>query len=116
LCAVFLESQESETKEIVPIEPEQDIVPQVLISHFFLMTDASFSINIDNEMSYHCAYSLPAVALTLENKNWPLLKHTIERLASDMQYKVRRTVASSLHELAFILGRDIATGTLNTNL
>jgi serine/threonine-protein phosphatase 4 regulatory subunit 1 len=103
------ESQESETKEIVPIEPEQDIVPQVLISHFFLMTDASFSINIDNEMSYHCAYSLPAVALTLENKNWPLLKHTIERLASDMQYKVRRTVASSLHELAFILGRDIAT-------
>jgi serine/threonine-protein phosphatase 4 regulatory subunit 1 len=109
LCDVFLESQESETKEIVPIEPEQDIVPQVLISHFFLMTDASFSINIDNEMSYHCAYSLPAVALTLENKNWPLLKHTIERLASDMQYKVRRTVASSLHELAFILGRDIAT-------
>ncbi|KAJ3665913.1 hypothetical protein Zmor_001377 [Zophobas morio] len=103
------ESHPPELTELVPTEPEQDIVPQVLINHFILMTDSSFSINIDNEMSYHCAYSLPAVALTLENKNWPLLKHTIERLASDMQYKVRRTVASSLHELASILGQDIAT-------
>ncbi|RZB38856.1 serine/threonine-protein phosphatase 4 regulatory subunit 1, partial [Asbolus verrucosus] len=106
---VISESDASEVKEAVPTEQEQDIVPQVLINHFFLMTDSSFAINIDNEMSYHCAYSLPAVALTLENKNWPLLKHTIERLASDMQYKVRRTLASSLHELALILGRDIAT-------
>ncbi|XP_044269885.1 serine/threonine-protein phosphatase 4 regulatory subunit 1-like isoform X2 [Tribolium madens] len=98
-----------DSKEIAKTEPEQDIVPQVLISHYFLMTDPSFSINIDNEMSYHCAYSLPAIALTLENKNWPLLKRTIEFLASDMHYKVRRTVASSLHELAFILGEDIAS-------
>lgn len=73
------------------------------------MTDSSFTIVIDNEMPYHCAYSLPAVALTLKNSNWPLLKKTIERLAGDMQYKVRRTVASSLHELAVIFGRDIAS-------
>ncbi|XP_015832998.1 serine/threonine-protein phosphatase 4 regulatory subunit 1 isoform X2 [Tribolium castaneum] len=99
----------SESKEVAKTEPVQDIVPQVLISHYFLMTDSSFSSNIDNEMSYHCAYSLPAIALTLENKNWPLLKRTIELLASDMHYKVRRTVASSLHELAFILGQDIAS-------
>lgn len=96
-------------KESEKKPPEQDIVPEVLINHFFLMTDATFSINIDNEMSYYCAYSLPAVALTLESKSWPLLKNTIECLASDMQYKVRRTVASSLHELASIMGRDIAT-------
>lgn len=89
--------------------PDQDIVPEILISHFILMTDSSFAVNVDNEMAYHCAYSLPAVALTLESKNWPLLKHTIERLAIDMQYKVRRTLASSLHELAQIFGRDVAT-------
>lgn len=94
------------------IEPPQHIVPQLLIDHFVSMTDPNLAQNTDNEMAYHCAYSLPAVALTLGSKNWYLLKDTVEVLAANMQYKVRRTVASSLHELAMILGPDIATNNL----
>lgn len=76
------------------------------------MTNPLVAQETDNDMAFHCAYSLPAVALTLGSENWDLLKKTVETLASDMQYKVRRTVASSLHELAVILGPEIATNNL----
>ncbi|KAG5900679.1 hypothetical protein JTB14_005944 [Gonioctena quinquepunctata] len=93
----------------VALQPAQDVVPQPLIDHYVLMTDPSLSVKIDNEMTYHCAYSLPAVASTLGSNNWHLLKNTVEALAGDMQYKVRKTVASGLHELASILGPEEAT-------
>ena len=48
------------------------------------------------------------MALTLGRANWPLLRETYESLANDMQWKVRRTVASSIHELGVILGEEIA--------
>ena len=48
------------------------------------------------------------MALTLGRANWPLLRETYESLANDMQWKVRRTVASSIHELGVILGQEIA--------
>ncbi|KAK5642612.1 hypothetical protein RI129_008779 [Pyrocoelia pectoralis] len=92
--------------------PQQAIVPQILIDHFVSMTDANLGQDSNNEMAYHCAYSLPAVALTLGSDNWHLLKSTVEVLAANMQYRVRRTVASSLYELAVILGPDIATNNL----
>lgn len=43
----------------------QHIVPKLLIDHFVSMTDPSLAVNTDNDMAYHCAFSLPAVALTL---------------------------------------------------
>ena len=36
------------------------------------------------------------------------MKETYETLANDMQWKVRRTLASSIHELAVILGEAVA--------
>ena len=46
------------------------------------------------------------MALTIGRLNWPLLRDTYHNLASDMQWKVRRTLASSLHEMGVILGPD----------
>ncbi|GLV33903.1 Protein phosphatase 2A at 29B [Carabus blaptoides fortunei] len=89
-------------------ESVQQIVPKLLIDHFVSMTDPNLAANTDNDMAYHCAFSLPAVALTLGRNNWSMLKKTCEMLAGDMQYKIRKTVASSLHELALILGQDMA--------
>jgi hypothetical protein len=43
---------------------------------------------VDNDIARHCAFSLPAVALTLGRANWPLIKETYESLANDMQWKV----------------------------
>jgi len=99
--------QQAEVKE-----PQQHIVPQLLIDYFISMTDPNIAEDTDDDIAYHCAYSLPAVALTLGSNNWHLLKDTVETLAASMQYKVRRTLACSLHELAVILGPDIASSFL----
>lgn len=50
--------------------PTQEIVPQMLIDHFISMTDIEVVGNTDNDMAYHCAFSLPAVALTLGKLNY----------------------------------------------
>jgi serine/threonine-protein phosphatase 4 regulatory subunit 1 len=63
----------------------QDIVPQQLIDHFVSMTHPSQVQTTDNEIAHHCAFSLPAVALTLGRDNWFLLKDAYDALASDMQ-------------------------------
>ena len=91
-----------------PPEVEQDIVPQLLIDHYVSMIDPSRAQTVDSEIARHCAFALPAVALTLGRANWPLVKDTYDALASDMQWKVRRTLASSIHELGIILGDDAA--------
>ena len=90
-----------------PPATRQRIVPQLLVDHYVSMTDPSRAQTVDNDIARHCAFSLPAVTLTLGRRNWPLLRETHETLANDMQWKVRRTVASSIHELGVILGEEI---------
>ncbi|XP_064467048.1 serine/threonine-protein phosphatase 4 regulatory subunit 1-like isoform X2 [Ornithodoros turicata] len=87
---------------------DQDIVPIDLLERYQTMTDPELAQNLDSEICRHCAFSLPAVALTLGRHFWPCLRATYDALASDMQWKVRRIVASCLHELATILGARIA--------
>jgi serine/threonine-protein phosphatase 4 regulatory subunit 1 len=53
----------------------QEIVPPVLIDHFVSMA-SPMARAVDSEISHHCAFSLPAVVLTLGRENWPLLKKT----------------------------------------
>ncbi|XP_068209835.1 serine/threonine-protein phosphatase 4 regulatory subunit 1-like [Palaemon carinicauda] len=90
----------------------QDIVPKTLLEHYISMTDPMRAETVDSELTRHCAYSLPAVALTLGRENWPVLKDTYETLAGDMHWKVRRTLAFSIHELAVILGEEISQSDL----
>lgn len=95
-----------------PIKSQEfvnDIVPSILIQYFVSMTDSEQASNAEDDLAYHCAFSLPAVALTLGRSNWHMLAQTCATLAADLQYKVRRTLASSLHELALILGEELAT-------
>lgn len=87
--------------------PNQGQIPQSLLDKFTSMTQISLAQTVDAEIAKHCAYSLPAVAYTLGRSNWSCLKETYETLASDMQWKVRRTLAFSIHELAVILGEEI---------
>ncbi|XP_076263074.1 serine/threonine-protein phosphatase 4 regulatory subunit 1-like isoform X2 [Rhynchophorus ferrugineus] len=86
-------------------KPSQDVVPQVLVDKFILMAQGENNTD-DYDLSYLCAYSLPAVILTLGKENWSLLKDTAVTLAGHKSYKIRRIVASSLHELANILGQE----------
>nr|XP_015208909.1 PREDICTED: serine/threonine-protein phosphatase 4 regulatory subunit 1 [Lepisosteus oculatus] len=91
---------------------QQDVVPQALLDQYLSMTDPSRAQTVDTEIAKHCAYSLPGVALTLGRQNWHCLRDTYETLASDMQWKVRRTLAFSIHELAVILGDQLTAADL----
>ncbi|XP_039768762.1 ankyrin repeat domain-containing protein 60 isoform X3 [Ornithorhynchus anatinus] len=90
----------------------QDIIPQPLLDQYLSMTDPARAQTVDTDITKHCAYSLPGVALTLGRKNWHCLKDTYETLASDVQWKVRRTLAFSIHELAVILGDQLTAADL----
>uniref|UniRef100_A0A8C3IIU7 Putative WW-binding domain-containing protein n=1 Tax=Chrysemys picta bellii TaxID=8478 RepID=A0A8C3IIU7_CHRPI len=99
-----------------PIEVDksklQDIIPQPLLDQYLSMTDPARAQTVDTEIAKHCAYSLPGVALTLGRQNWHCLKDTYETLAADVQWKVRRTLAFSIHELAVILGDQLTAADL----
>nr|XP_055228823.1 serine/threonine-protein phosphatase 4 regulatory subunit 1-like isoform X2 [Gorilla gorilla gorilla] len=90
----------------------QDVIPQPLLDQYVSMTDPARAQTVDTDIAKHCAYSLPGVALTLGRQNWHCLKDTYETLASDVQWKVRRTLAFSIHELAVILGDQLTAADL----
>uniref|UniRef100_A0A663MXE9 Putative WW-binding domain-containing protein n=1 Tax=Athene cunicularia TaxID=194338 RepID=A0A663MXE9_ATHCN len=94
------------------IDDPDDIIPQPLLDQYLSMTDPARAQTVDTEIAKHCAYSLPGVALTLGRQNWHCLKDTYETLASDVQWKVRRTLAFSIHELAVILGDQLTAADL----
>ncbi|XP_061166602.1 serine/threonine-protein phosphatase 4 regulatory subunit 1-like isoform X2 [Saccostrea echinata] len=96
-----------ETMDEASLAQMQDIVPQSLLESYLGMVDPSRAQTVDTEITKHCAYNLPAVAYTLGRKNWNCIKVLYDKLASDMQWKVRRTLAFSIHEMAIILGDDI---------
>uniref|UniRef100_A0A915LDY7 Serine/threonine-protein phosphatase 4 regulatory subunit 1 n=1 Tax=Romanomermis culicivorax TaxID=13658 RepID=A0A915LDY7_ROMCU len=85
----------------------QDIIPQALLDQFLSMVEPSRAQAVENEISRHCAFNFPAVAFTIGRKHWPMIKPTYLALANDMQWKVRRTLAFSIHNLAAILGPEI---------
>ncbi|XP_027566396.1 serine/threonine-protein phosphatase 4 regulatory subunit 1-like isoform X3 [Pipra filicauda] len=111
--SVFLRKEQEDNP---PFEDDkskfQDIIPQPLLDQYLSMTDPARAQTVDTEIAKHCAYSLPGVALTLGRQNWHCLKDTYETLASDVQWKVRRTLAFSIHELAVILGDQLTAADL----
>uniref|UniRef100_A0A1I7VB88 Serine/threonine-protein phosphatase 4 regulatory subunit 1 n=1 Tax=Loa loa TaxID=7209 RepID=A0A1I7VB88_LOALO len=84
----------------------QMVIPQDLLDSFVHMV--SPCNNADGEINRQCAHSFPAVAFTLGRNNWPCIMGTYKQLASDMQWRVRHILASSIHEIAAIIGEENA--------
>uniref|UniRef100_A0A8C9WG98 Serine/threonine-protein phosphatase 4 regulatory subunit 1-like n=1 Tax=Scleropages formosus TaxID=113540 RepID=A0A8C9WG98_SCLFO len=109
-----------DTKETTELRPDSslppaslpNVIPQQLLDQYLSMTDPARAQTVDTEIAKHCAFSLPGVALTLGRQNWHCLKDTYETLATDVQWKVRRTLAFSIHELAVILGDQLTAADL----
>jgi hypothetical protein len=59
-----------------------------------------------------CAFNLPAVALTLGRDQWPQLRDYYLTLCRDKVDKVRQSLASSMHEIANIIGPQQAADDL----
>nr|XP_021409270.1 serine/threonine-protein phosphatase 4 regulatory subunit 1 isoform X3 [Lonchura striata domestica] len=111
--SVFLRKEQENNPSLEDDKSKlQDIIPQPLLDQYLSMTDPARAQTVDTEIAKHCAYSLPGVALTLGRQNWHCLKDTYETLASDVQWKVRRTLAFSIHELAVILGDQLTAADL----
>uniref|UniRef100_A0A6Q2YXH5 WW-binding domain-containing protein n=1 Tax=Esox lucius TaxID=8010 RepID=A0A6Q2YXH5_ESOLU len=109
---VEVEEMETEARESPPDSPVLNVIPQPLLDQYLSMTDPARAQTVDTEIAKHCAFSLPGVALTLGRQNWHCLKDTYETLATDVQWKVRRTLAFSIHELAVILGDQLTAADL----
>ncbi|XP_061796207.2 serine/threonine-protein phosphatase 4 regulatory subunit 1 isoform X1 [Nerophis lumbriciformis] len=116
LVSELIESVEEEGKDDSVFEDkpkiQQNVIPQQLLDQYLSMTDPTRAQTVDTEIAKHCAFSLPGVALTLGRQNWHCLKDTYETLATDVQWKVRRTLAFSIHELAVILGDQLTAADL----
>ena len=70
------------------------------------MVDTNNQNTLDAEMNYNCAYNFPAIALTLGKTNWKYVSGLYKKLAEDLSWRVRQTLAYSIHELAQILGTE----------
>ncbi|CAF3937743.1 unnamed protein product [Adineta steineri] len=79
------------------------ILPIELLDYYTNLVEQSYSSGVETDIVHQGAHTFPAVALTLTNKNWHLIKDVHRKFAEDLQWKVRRTLAYSLHALAEIL-------------
>uniref|UniRef100_M4BY62 Serine/threonine-protein phosphatase 4 regulatory subunit 1 n=1 Tax=Hyaloperonospora arabidopsidis (strain Emoy2) TaxID=559515 RepID=M4BY62_HYAAE len=66
------------------------------------------------DIKFHCAFNFPAVASILGAADWLKLSAAFELLHNDTYWKIRRSFAYSLHELARILGQGITETQLAT--
>lgn len=96
---------------------EKDQVTDELVDHFISMaTTAATQLGGSGEVDikFHCAFNFPAIVSILGVAQWDKLSPTFELLHNDTFWKIRRSFAYSLHELARILGQGITETQLAT--
>eukprot|EP01095_Lingulamoeba_sp_RSL-Kostka_P007241 TRINITY_DN2290_c0_g3_i1.p1 TRINITY_DN2290_c0_g3~~TRINITY_DN2290_c0_g3_i1.p1 ORF type:complete len:633 (-),score=172.21 TRINITY_DN2290_c0_g3_i1:207-2105(-) len=87
-------------------------ISMVLLNLYKDMINGSKSPYGDSDTIMYCAFSFPGVLLTLGKNKWEELKDMYLSLCKDIQWKVRRTLSHSLHEVAKIVGTEIAEAEL----
>jgi serine/threonine-protein phosphatase 4 regulatory subunit 1 len=96
---------------------DKEQVTDELVGHFTSMaTTAASQLGGSGEVDikFHCAFNFPAVVSILGAADWLKLSPTFELLHNDTFWKIRRSFAYSLHELARILGQGITETQLAT--
>eukprot|EP01112_Ceratiomyxa_fruticulosa_P007078 TRINITY_DN1827_c0_g1_i1.p1 TRINITY_DN1827_c0_g1~~TRINITY_DN1827_c0_g1_i1.p1 ORF type:complete len:649 (-),score=104.29 TRINITY_DN1827_c0_g1_i1:162-2108(-) len=97
------------------------VTPKLLRYYTSMVSDTSSSSTSgagagkyggDTEIITFCAFNFPAVLFTVGSGRWSELSDSYFTLCNDLQWKVRRTLSYSLHEIAKILG----TATTETSL
>jgi serine/threonine-protein phosphatase 4 regulatory subunit 1 len=81
-------------------------IDKSLVSYYLSMGDPRRS-SFNSDVAFHWAYNFPAVLVTLGREKWPELKRLYKILVKDNQWKVRKTLSYSLHEVAKILGPEL---------
>lgn len=86
---------------------DADSVSSQLLDHYLSMVEGTKNQYGDSDTVRYCAFSFPGVLLTLGKEKWNVLKDVYSTLSQDLQWKVRRTLSHSLHEVANILGTEL---------
>ena len=68
----------------------------------------------DGDIALYCAHAFPGVLFTIGGQRWGELSDLYLLLVKDLQWKVRETLAHSLHEVAKLVGQSVAERTLLT--
>ncbi|KAI8597809.1 armadillo-type protein [Dissophora ornata] len=84
---------------------EKEKVPDSLLTHFLSMGQQP---GTEHELAVMCAFSFPAVILTAGRSKWEQMKPVYMTLAGTFRSPIRRSLACSLHEVARILGPELA--------
>ncbi|CAN0278923.1 unnamed protein product, partial [Discosporangium mesarthrocarpum] len=81
-----------------------DAVTEDLVQYFTSTAiEHSGDPGADADLRLYCAFSFPAVVLTLGAGRWGLLREAFESLVRDHNWCVRKTLSHSLHEVAKVL-------------
>jgi len=82
-----------------------------------IFTDMAFqSDGGDSDFAEYCAFSFPAVVQVMGPTRWGELDDAYATLLKDVQWKVRRSLSYSLHEIAKIIGTEHSEKSLVTAL
>ena len=87
--------------------PAEHISKDLLLLFAQLANPANPSAS-DSDIAYYCAFNFPGVVQAVGASRWGELSEAFGTLATQIQWKVRRTLAYSLHDIASILGRELA--------
>lgn len=77
--------------------------PKSLVDHFASMAEGNEG---PGELNLACAFNMPGVAHTIGRERWYEIKDAYHLLAHSVNWRVRRSLACSLHEMARILGEE----------
>lgn len=83
-------------------------VPDTLIHYYTQIAMQHNTGSIESDLIENCAFNFPAVTLALGAHRWKEIEAAYLGLIKDTQWKVRRTLACSIHEMAKILGPTIS--------
>jgi len=86
-------------------------VPQFLLEIYSSLADTKKTD--DEDLIYHCAYTFPAVLLTIGKDEWPVLRDVYKNLIKKDSLRIMTIMAASIHEVAKIVGSEIAVTELD---
>eukprot|EP01128_Nolandella_sp_AFSM9_P009763 TRINITY_DN640_c0_g2_i1.p1 TRINITY_DN640_c0_g2~~TRINITY_DN640_c0_g2_i1.p1 ORF type:complete len:840 (-),score=221.90 TRINITY_DN640_c0_g2_i1:103-2340(-) len=93
---------------IATFSSEGESVPDFLLEKYKSMAVFNPTTSFgDSDYVQYCAFNFPAVLLTVGADRWTDLQSTFYTLSSDAQWKVRKTLSYSLHEVAKLLGEKV---------
>jgi len=88
----------------IAIFESKQVSPELLRYYTDMALEPAKMKHMGDEATLFCAFNFPGVLHTIGPNRWNELKDTYIALVKDHQWKVRKTLSHSLHEIAHILG------------